>query len=217
MNQLALPLHWPADAAAETFVVGKSNAGAVHQLDRWNSWPVMAAVLSGPRKSGRSLLARLFAARTSGRVVDDAERMDEVALFNAWNQAQSERRPLLIVVDAPPPLWPIELADLRSRLMASPRLEIGSPDEPLMHELFERAFLRRGIDARPDLIAWIVPRVERTHFALLHAVDLLDAALLASHRRLSIPFARATLLEAGLLNADVADPGVVVAPSAEQG
>jgi hypothetical protein len=65
--------------------------------------------------------------------------------------------------------------------------------------LFERLFLRRGLDARPDLIQWLVPRVERSHIALLRTIDVLDQAVLERHRRLSIPLARATLTEAGLI------------------
>ena len=37
----------------------------------------MAASLTGPRKSGRSLLARIFAAKSGGGAVDDAERQTE--------------------------------------------------------------------------------------------------------------------------------------------
>jgi chromosomal replication initiation ATPase DnaA len=106
---------------------------------------------------------------------------------------------VVIVADAPPPEWSIKLPDLRSRLAASPTIRIGDPDETLMRALFERQFLRRGLDARPELIQWLVVRVERTHVALLRAVDLLDQVVLESHKRLSIPLARATLEEAGLI------------------
>ena len=105
----------------------------------------------------------------------------------------------MIVADAPPPEWAIKLPDLRSRLTASPMVRIGDPDEALMRAIFERQFLRRGIDARADVIQWLVVRVERTHVALLRAVDLLDQAVLARHKRLSIPLARATLEDAGLI------------------
>lgn len=199
ISQLALPFDWPADPRDDEFLVGASNERAVRQLERWSTWPVMAVVVTGPRKSGRSLLARIFAAKTGGGLIDDAERQAEPAIFHAWNRAQEERRPVVIVADAAPPEWAIKLPDLRSRLAASPTIRIGDPDETLMRALFERQFLRRGIDARPELIQWLVLRVERTHVALLRAVDLLDQAVLERHKRLSIPLARATLSEAGLI------------------
>lgn len=196
---MALPLDWPADPRDDEFLIGSSNERAVRLLERWSTWPVMAVIVTGPRKSGRSLLARIFAAKTGGGLIDDAERQSEAAIFHAWNRAQEDRRPVVIVADASPPEWAVRLPDLRSRLAASPAVRIADPDQDLMRALFERLFLRRGLDARPDLLQWLVMRVERTHLALLRTVDLLDQAVLERHKRLSIPLARATLTDAGLL------------------
>ena len=208
MSQLALPFDWPADPRDDEFLVSDSNSRAVQYLEHWSTWPVMAVVLCGPRKSGRSLLARIFAAKSGGQIIDDAERQGETAIFHAWNRAQEEHRPVVIVADAPPPEWSIKLPDLRSRLTASPIARLGPPDEVLMQALFERQFLRRGIDARPELIQWLILRVERTHIAVLRAVDLLDQALLERHKRLSIPLARATLTDAGLISGRVSETAI---------
>ena len=199
MSQLALPLAWPADASDGEFLVSTSNALAAQQLKRWGAWPVMAALLVGPRKSGRSLLARIFAAQSGGTVIDDAERCDEAAIFHAWNAAQASRRPLLIVADAPPPVWRVALPDLRSRLAASPVLQIAAPDDALMQSLFEREFARRGLDARPALVQWIAARIERSHVAVARSIDSIDQEVLEHRKRLSIPLARATLERAGLI------------------
>lgn len=199
MSQLALPLAWPADASDGEFLVSESNALAAQQLKRWGAWPVMAAMLVGPRKSGRSLLARIFASQSGGTIIDDAERADETAIFHAWNAAQASRRPLLIVADSPPPEWRVTLPDLRSRLAASPVLRIDPPDDALMRSLFDREFARRGIDARPALVEWMSARIERSHLAVARAVDSIDQAVLEHRRRLSIPLARATLAAAGLI------------------
>lgn len=199
MSQIALPFDWPPDPRDDEFLVSDSNARAIQQLERWSTWPVMALVLTGPRKSGRSLLARIFAAKSGGEIIDDAERQNETAIFHAWNRAQQEHHPLVIVADAAPPEWSVKLPDLRSRLAASPVARLGPPDETLMQALFERQFLRRGLDARPDLIQWLLLRVERSHIAVLRTVDILDQAVLARHKRLSIPLARATLQEAGVI------------------
>jgi len=199
MSQIALPFDWPPDPRDDEFLVSDSNARAIQQLERWSTWPVMAVVLTGPRKSGRSLLARIFAAKSGGEIIDDAERQNETAIFHAWNRAQQEHHPLVIVADAAPPEWAVKLPDLRSRLAASPVARLGAPDETLMRALFERQFLRRGLDARPDLVEWLLLRVERSHIAVLRTVDILDQAVLARHKRLSIPLARATLQEAGVI------------------
>jgi len=199
MSQFALPFEWPADPRDDEFLISESNEGAVHALEHWGAWPVMAALLTGPRKSGRSLLARIFAAKSGGTIIDDAERQNETTIFHAWNRAQAERHPLLIVADAPPPHWAIKLPDLRSRLSATPVLELGIPDDVLMRALFERQFLKRGLDARPDLIDWLIARVERSHIAVMRTVDVLDQEVLERRKRLSIALARATLAEAALI------------------
>ncbi|MFA5965564.1 MAG: DnaA/Hda family protein [Sphingomonas sp.] len=206
MSQFALPFDWPADPRDDEFLIGESNARVVHQLEHWSTWPVMAVLLVGPRKSGRSLLARIFAAKSGGQMIDDAERQPEATIFHAWNHAQEVRRPLVVVADAPPPEWKVKLPDLRSRLAATPVARIDPPDEELMRALFERLFLRRGLDARPELIQWLILRIERSHVALLRTIDLLDQAVLQRHKRLSIPLARATLSEAGLIAPRSTDP-----------
>ncbi len=199
MSQIALPLAWPADPRDDAFILSPSNAGAAHMLDHWGTWPVRTAVLVGPRKSGRSLLARIFAAKSGGSVIDDAERMDETELFHAWNRAQAERRPLLMVADATPPIWQVTLPDLRSRLAASNIAVIQGPDDALMHGLLTQLLHRRGLDARADLIDWLARRIERSHLAVLRAVDVLDQEVLEQRKRLSIPFARTALADAGLI------------------
>ncbi|MGI4731704.1 MAG: HdaA/DnaA family protein [Janthinobacterium lividum] len=197
--QLPLPLVWPADPGDDAFVVTPSNEQAVRLLADPAVWPVRAALLVGPRKSGRSLLARIFASRTGGQVIDDAQRATEADLFHAWNRAQGERTPILLVADAAPPVWAVRLPDLRSRLGAGPVAVIGEPDDALVRALLARQFLRRGLDARPDLVDWLAGRIERTHLTVLRVVDALEEEAGGSRRRLTIPLARQTLAATSMI------------------
>ncbi|MBN8807376.1 MAG: chromosomal replication initiator DnaA [Sphingomonas sp.] len=199
MSQLGLPLAWPPGPGDDDFLVTASNAQAFHLLERWATWPVKTALLVGPRKSGRSLLARLFATRSNGSVIDDADRRSEKDLFHAWNTAQADRRPQLFVAETAPPDWRVSIPDLRSRLAASPVATIGQPDDDLMHALLQRQFDRRQLDARPDLVTWLAKRLERSFVAIERAVDVLDQDMLERRKRLSIPRARATLADAGII------------------
>ena len=199
MTQMALPLGWPAAPSDDAFIVTPSNARAAHLIEHRGAWPVMTALLVGPRRSGRTLLARIFAAKSGGRFIDDADRTDERALFHAWNDAQTERRPLLLVAEQPPPAWTIALPDLRSRLAACTVAAIGAPDDALVRALFTGAFERRGLDIRPDLLDWLAVRIERSHLAVDRAIDALDQAAMERRRGLSIPLARQSLIAAGLI------------------
>ncbi|MFD1787193.1 chromosomal replication initiator DnaA [Sphingomonas floccifaciens] len=208
MQQLDLPLPKPVSVRPEEFLVGPSNAQAVHAIEHWATWPVMTALLVGPRKSGRSLLARAFLATSGGTVIDDAHRSSEAELFHAWNRAQAEHRPQLLVADHAPPGWTIRLPDLKSRIAASPHLMIDHPDDVLVGDLLRYLFERRDLDVRDDVIGWLDRRLERTHLAVLRAVERIEEeADRRRVRRLSIPIARAAL----------GGGGFIIDPSQEDG
>ena len=199
MDQIALPLNWPIAERDEDFLISEANRLAFEHLKRWSVWPVSATLLTGPRKSGRSLLGRIFVRKTGGRLFDDAESHEEEALFHAWNEAQERRRPLLIVANVPPPEWEIALPDLRSRIAATPQIEIGEPDDLLISNLIVKLLGDRGIAAPPDVAEFLLPRIERSYVAVQQTVDVLDRALLSNHRRMTVPMARNALMEAGLI------------------
>ncbi|MDB5692312.1 MAG: chromosomal replication initiator DnaA [Alphaproteobacteria bacterium] len=199
MPQIALPLAWPVADAEEDFLISDANSAAFDHLKRWSLWPVMATLLTGPRKSGRSLLGRIFVRKTGGRLFDNVEEHDEEALFHAWNQAQETRKPLLLIADAPPPAWMIALPDLRSRLAATPQIAIVPPDDRLIGDLIVKLLGDRGIAVPPELPAYLVPRIERSYVAVQQVVEALDRAALSHHRRITVAMAKRALGESGMM------------------
>jgi chromosomal replication initiation ATPase DnaA len=199
MNQIALPLDWPVADRDEDFLISDANRAAFDHFKRWSIWPVMATLLTGPRKSGRSLLGRIFVRKTGGRLFDDAEAHDEEALFHAWNEAQARRKPLLIIADSPPPAWEVALPDLRSRLAATPNVAIEEPDDALLADLVVKLLADRGVAVPPELTDYLIPRIERSYVAVQRVVESLDRVMLLQHRRMTVPMARRALVEAGLI------------------
>ena len=203
-SQIALPLDWSAGGSNDApLVIGTSNAEAIRYLRHVATWPVRTAVLTGPRGSGRSLIGRLFAAETGGRVIDGHDSVPEEEIFHAWNAAQSSNVPLLIIADAPPAEWGIALPDLASRLRAVPVLTIAEPDDCLARDLIEALFAQRGIALAPEVAAYIVPRMERSYAMIHRIVAALDAASLEQGRRVGIRLTRETLLSQGLIDPDL--------------
>lgn len=203
-SQIALPLDWSAGGSNDApLVVGTSNADTIRYLRHVATWPVRTAVLTGPRGSGRSLIGRLFAAETGGRVIDGHDSVSEEEIFHAWNAAQSSNIPLLIIADAPPSEWSIVLPDLASRLRAVPVLTIAEPDDCLARDLIEALFAQRGIALAPEVAAYIVPRMERSYAMIHRVVAALDAASLEQGRRVGIRLTRETLLSQGLIDPDL--------------
>ncbi|MEQ9663171.1 MAG: chromosomal replication initiator DnaA [Parasphingopyxis sp.] len=195
MRQIPLPLDWPDQADDDAFILDESNRDAVRHLEHWSLWPVRISLLTGPRKSGRSTLARLFARKSGGDVFDDADLGDEEEIFHAWNRAQAEHKPLLIVANAPPPVWHIRLPDLRSRMAATPKVEIGEPSDMLIGGRIVRHFASRGLDVGPDVVDYLLTRMERTHFGLFRLIEAMDRIAMESGRRISRALARDALDE----------------------
>jgi len=196
IRQMVLPLRWKAAQGQKDFFVSEANTEAVTFLDGWSTWPLPAAILIGPAGSGKSHLAAIFARRANARLWDDADRTpSEEALFHAWNTAMDERRPLLMTARSDPRDWNLALADLKSRLTATPRVIIRPPDDALLEAVFAKQWRDRGIEVAPEFTHYVLSRIERSFEALQRAVDVLDRAALASRRPFSIPLAREALLD----------------------
>ena len=159
MSQIALPL--PAGSTGPSrIVVGAANAHVAEALAAPETWPFRTAVLTGPPRSGKSLLARWFVESGKGEAIDDAQSLDETALFHRWTRAQEAGTALLIVGGEPP--WDIALPDLRSRLGAALQLEIGLPDDAMAGDLLLALAEQRGLPLGADAAAYLVPRAGRS-------------------------------------------------------
>lgn len=201
-DQFALPLDWPQGSDESRFIVSQANREAFDHFQRWSTWPVRATLLTGPRRSGRSLLARSFIARVAGRLFDDAEQHDEEALFHAWNHAQETGRPLVMVTDRAPPEWTPRLADLRTRLAVTPVVRIGEPDDRLFGALIRRLFADRGLHVGDEALRYVVARVTRDYWTAARVVDAIDRFAIAERARLTLPTVRRALTQAGLIDGD---------------
>lgn len=195
MNQPALPFDWTGKTADRDFLVTDANRDATLLLDRWTSWPVRTALLVGPPQSGRSLLARLFVAKSGGAVIDDADSKPEDDLFHAWNAAQASGKPLLMIAAAAVPLWDVQLPDLRSRLGATPVAAITGPDIGLCEALLVRGLGQRGLMIGPDVAAYIALRMKREYAQVQDIIRHLDERSLSERRALTLPFVRECLSE----------------------
>lgn len=177
-SQIALPLS--ARGAAQRIVVGDANAGVIEALQAPERWPFHVAVLTGPARSGKSLLARWAGALHGERldVIDDAQGMDETALFHRWNAVQQggtrEGGALLLVADAGADGWRITLPDLASRIGGSLQLEIGAPDDAMAADLILAHAEARGLSLPEGAADYLVPRTERSFAAIEALVATID-------------------------------------------
>ena len=200
MSQFGLPFDWPTQEDASDFIITPANAHVIRHLEHWGSWPVRTSLVVGPRKSGRSLLGRIFCTRFHGKVLDDADHRPENQLFHAWNAAQESGIPLLLLAERAPSEWAIQLPDLRSRLSATPVVRIENPDLVLAEALLAKFLAKRGLALLPDIATYVVKRIERSYIALERAADAIDAASLSQKRGISLPLVKQALVHAGLID-----------------
>lgn len=215
MAQLPLDLgHRPALDRAD-FLVAPSNEAAIAWIDRWPDWPAPALALYGPAGSGKTHLARVFAARAGAAlidpaalvtarvpellgaapaaIVDEADRAPEAPLLHLYNLLAERQGHLLVVAREAPAHWPIRLADLRSRLLASPAVAVAPPDEALLGALLIKLFADRQLAVSEEVVAYLALHLERSFAAAQAAVAALDQASLAERRRVTVPLARRVL------------------------
>lgn len=196
MRQIALPLGAAAGEQPSRIVVGSANAAAIEAFSKAESWPFRTAILSGPPRSGRSLLARWFAESVpGGEAIDDADRMDEAALFHRWNRAQESATPLLLVAGEGE--WKVALPDLASRLGAAMHLSISAPDDEMMGELIACHAEQRGLVLDEAAISYLVPRCERSHMGAEKLVEAIDRLSLERKQRPTLAIWREALAEIG--------------------
>lgn len=200
MSQIALPLDWPESVDDNAFIVDSSNSEAVKHLEHWALWPVRTSLLTGPRKSGRSSLGRLFASKSGGDVIDDSDLSEEEALFHAWNAAQASGRPLLIIADEPPPRWKITLPDLRSRIAATPKVRIDEPSDQLIDARLHHHFAARGLAVPQNVVDYLLKRMDRSHYALHHLIEKLDRLAFERRSRLTLGLVRDAMKELGFID-----------------
>ena len=198
VDQIALPLDWPQSEGDARFILTDANREAFEHFHRWTLWPVKATILTGPRRSGRTLLARGFVERVGGRLFDEADSRDEEEVFHAWNQAQDTGRPLVMIADTVPPLWAPRLPDLKTRLAVTPVAKIGLPDDELFAALIQLHFADRGLHVPGDALRFMVQRLHRDYWTAERAVEAIDRYAIAERARLSLPTVRRALSDAGM-------------------
>jgi chromosomal replication initiation ATPase DnaA len=186
-DQIALPLDWPQTDEETRFIVSEANREAFEHFRRWSMWPVRATILTGPRRSGRTLLARTFVERVGGRLVDQAERADEEELFH------------VMIADEVPPAWAPRLPDLRTRLAITPVATIGQPDDALFTALMQLLFADRGLHVAPEALRFMAERLNREYWTAERAIEEVDRFAIAERARVTLPTIRRALSQARMI------------------
>jgi chromosomal replication initiation ATPase DnaA len=207
-KQLAFDLPLDPRFGAEDFLVSPSNEQAYGLIENWADWPDTILLLVGPRGSGKSHLASIWATNARAWTVDasgiahdkvphlvsngalaiedmDRGERDEAALFHLLNLAREKKASLLITCETPPDRWGLRTPDLLSRLRLAPSVSLEAPDDALLKAVLVKLFVDRQLVVDTSVVDYIALRIERSLAKASELVGLLDREALSRGRRVS--------------------------------
>lgn len=176
---------WPGRRLA---LVGPPRAGKTHLAHVWmqeaGAERVAAASLDDARTEALARHGRAIVEDVDALVVLSPARRGaaEKALFHLLNLAAAEGAWLLLTGRDAPARWAIRTPDLASRLEALPVVRLARPDDTLLSSLMVKLFADRQVQVGPDVIKFLVRRIERSFAAVEAAVEALDRESLAMKR-----------------------------------
>lgn len=213
-RQLTFDLPVRPALGREAFFVSPANGAALAAIEAWRVWPNGRHLLTGPAGSGKTHLVHVWAALVDAEILaardltsydvpqlvggpiamEDVDNgVDEAALFHLMNLAQAEGCPLLMSAGRSPSDWGLVLPDLVSRLGATPVARLDAPDDALLAAVLVKLFDDRQLVVTPDVVDYLLPRMERSLDAAGRIVAAVDEAALAARRPVTRTLVRGVL------------------------
>jgi chromosomal replication initiation ATPase DnaA len=195
------------------FFIANSNALALAMIEDCENWPQNKHLLVGPRGSGKTHLANVWANQRSARVIasrditdqaveeyaaqdlviDDVpsllgEQSREATLFHIHNLCLANGNTLLMTGTGDVSTWNCVLPDLASRLNGTRTARLDPPDDILFQALLAKLFADRQLFPPPDVFPYLLLRLERSYDAAQMAVNHIDRAALSRKRAITRSF-----------------------------
>lgn len=200
-RQLVFDLPLRVALGPDDYFVSLANARA-HAMIRDDAvWPDGKLIVVGAKGSGKSHLSRLWQEQTGATLlcagdldpgapmpptgarfcIEDMHLLGAEAqeyLFHLHNHLKSSGGRLLLTARTMTTDWPLTLPDLVSRMQATSVVSIREPDDALLHAVLTKHFADRQLNPSPQLIHWLLLRMERSFAAAARIVAALDDAAL---------------------------------------
>lgn len=218
-RQLSFDLPVRQALGREDFFVSPANASAVALIELWPNWPSHKLLLTGPEGSGKTHLAHVWSQTSGARIIpavqlntqdiptlargpvaiEDADRIaadteQQQALFHLHNLVLAEGQSLLITARTPPARWGLTLPDLASRMQGTTQADLDPPDDALLSAVLMKLMADRQLSPSPNLIPYLLRRIDRSFAAAQRIIARLDEEALARNAPITRTLA-ADLLE----------------------
>ena len=207
-GQLIFDLPTIKNFNSKDFFVSKSNSDAVKLINLFPNWHNNGIVIYGPKKSGKSHLAHIWKTTASANLYNFENDLDihsidtfnncifdnfdslsteyEKSIFQIYNDIINNKKFILILLEKNK--FSIKLDDLRSRIAALNSAKITDPDDSLIHAIILKFFYDNQIKVTPEVINFIVKRIDRNFFNLQIFLSNLNDLSIKHKSKISIPF-----------------------------
>ena len=196
----------------EDFMVNECNQEAIQFIDNFYQRKIKSGVLIGPKGSGKSHLVNVFCKNFEKEkwiisekkekdiykvfqennvvIIEDIDLIasldEEKYLFHSINLSKELNIILLLTSGLDLSKINIKTPDLRSRLDSIQSVNILEPNDDLMNILILKLFHDRQILIKPNIISYLMQRVERSYLGISEIVDLIDNVSLSKKKSISI-------------------------------
>ena len=214
-KQLILDLRTIPSMGREDYYVSKSNEEAVKWVDKWPEWLTFGFVVVGPSGAGKSHLANVLKYFSRGILIKNSDIRDknimelsdnscliledidtnlsEINLLHLFNFLLENNSKIMITSKIPIKKLNIALADLRSRLLSLPQVNLGLPDDKLISRVIIKQFIDKGVKVDMEVVNYLLKRVDRSFSSINNIVSTVNMASIQSSRKITVPFVRKLL------------------------
>ena len=211
-DQLIIDMPKRSALDREDFMVNECNQEAIQFIDNFYQRKMKSGVLIGPKGSGKSHLVNVFCKNFEKEkwiisekkekdiykvfqennvvIIEDIDLItsldEEKYLFHSINLSKELNKILLLTSGLDLSKINIKTPDLRSRLDSIQSVNILEPNDDLMNILILKLFHDRQILIKPNIISYLMQRVERSYLGISEIVDLIDNVSLSKKKSISI-------------------------------
>ena len=211
-DQLIIDMPKRSALDREDFMVNECNQEAIQFIDNFYQRKMNSGVLIGPKGSGKSHLVNVFCKNFEKEkwiisekkekdiykvfqennvvIIEDIDLItsldEEEYLFHSINLSKELNKILLLTSGLDLSKINIKTPDLRSRLDSIQSVNILEPNDDLMNILILKLFHDRQILIKPNIISYLMQRVERSYLGISEIVDLIDNVSLSKKKSISI-------------------------------
>ena len=211
-SQLIIDLPTRAALGREDFLVNSRNEDAVCFIDNFPNQKINSGILIGSRGSGKTHLVNVLCSNLGRKkwsflnpkneniydifsindlvIIEDINNFnskeDEDFLFHSINLSKELNKALLLTSSLKISKLNFKTLDLVSRLDAMQAAFIEEPDDMLMEALIIKLFNDRQILIKPNIVNFLMQRIERSYLGVAEIIDLIDKVSLSRKKSVSI-------------------------------